>query len=147
MKLRLPCQGFTLLELLVSLSLVATLAVLSTPWISDSLERMQLRESAQDIRHTLRLARQQAMQHGSEEQVHFDLDARRISHGNNTTALGPEAMRLQLTTATVETRTLRQGGIRFFPDGSSTGGRVELSLAQLRYQVDVDWLTGKVSLR
>ena len=39
-----------------------------------------------------------------------------------------------------------RGGIRFFPDGSSTGGRVTLSHGSRQYFVDVDWLTGRVSV-
>ena len=34
--------------------------------------------------------------------------------------------------------------ITFLPDGSSTGGRVELAGAARRVQVGVDWLTGRV---
>ena len=36
------------------------------------------------------------------------------------------------------------GAIRFFPDGSSTGGRVTLMVGERSYAVDVDWLTGRV---
>lgn len=32
--------------------------------------------------------------------------------------------------------------IRFLPDGSSTGGRVELWLGPLHRAIDIDWLTG-----
>ena len=39
-----------------------------------------------------------------------------------------------------------RGAIRFFPDGSSTGGRITLSTDRLAYLVDVDWLTGKIHL-
>ena len=36
--------------------------------------------------------------------------------------------------------------ITFLPDGSSTGGRVELAGAARRVQVGVDWLTGRVTV-
>ena len=36
--------------------------------------------------------------------------------------------------------------IRFFPDGSATGGRVRLARDNRQYVVVVDWLTGSVSL-
>ncbi len=39
-----------------------------------------------------------------------------------------------------------RGGIRFYPDGSSTGGRVTLSLEGLQMRVDVEWLTGRVRI-
>jgi general secretion pathway protein H len=36
--------------------------------------------------------------------------------------------------------------IRFLPDGSSTGGRVELKDGRRRMRIGVDWLNGRVSV-
>ena len=38
----------------------------------------------------------------------------------------------------------RRPRVRFFADGSSTGGRVTLMVGERSYAVDVDWLTGRV---
>jgi general secretion pathway protein H len=38
------------------------------------------------------------------------------------------------------------GSIRFFPDGSSTGGRVMIAAGNEKLSVDVNWLTGRVSI-
>lgn len=38
------------------------------------------------------------------------------------------------------------GRIRFFPDGSSTGGRITLKRGQREWHVNVAWLTGAVSV-
>ena len=38
------------------------------------------------------------------------------------------------------------GAIRFFPDGGSNGGRVTLAVGERKYDVDVDWLTGRVAI-
>ena len=38
------------------------------------------------------------------------------------------------------------GPFTFAPDGSSTGGRIELAAGARRMQVGVDWLTGRVSV-
>jgi general secretion pathway protein H len=40
----------------------------------------------------------------------------------------------------------RRGAIRFYPDGSSTGGRITVTFGRTQYLVDVDWLTGRVSI-
>ncbi len=40
----------------------------------------------------------------------------------------------------------RVSGIRFYPDGSATGGRVSVSTPRTRMSVDVNWLTGKVRI-
>jgi general secretion pathway protein H len=35
-------------------------------------------------------------------------------------------------------------GIRFFPNGTSTGGKVRLETGRQVYEVRVNWLTGRV---
>jgi general secretion pathway protein H len=38
------------------------------------------------------------------------------------------------------------GSVRFYPDGSSTGGRIILSRSGSGYQVGVQWLTGRIRM-
>jgi general secretion pathway protein H len=59
----------------------------------------------------------------------------------------PERLELKLYTAQSEVRDERHGAIRFYPDGSSTGGRVTLAAGERKLLVDVDWLTGRVSIK
>jgi general secretion pathway protein H len=40
-----------------------------------------------------------------------------------------------------------EGAIVFFPDGASTGGRVQLSMKKAAMNIDVTWLTGEVRLK
>ena len=40
----------------------------------------------------------------------------------------------------------RVGSIRFYPDGSSNGGRVTVGAGGRAFAVDVDWLTGHVTI-
>jgi general secretion pathway protein H len=58
----------------------------------------------------------------------------------------PTGSRISLYTAQEEQLNGTTGAIRFFPDGSSTGGGVGLSSATERYDILVDWLTGGVSI-
>jgi general secretion pathway protein H len=41
---------------------------------------------------------------------------------------------------------LGEAGLMFFPNGTSTGGRVVLAASDGRRAVDVDWLTGRVTV-
>ena len=66
--------------------------------------------------------------------------------GRNPIAL-PEEMKILLTTARSELTSETVGGIRFYPDGGSTGGSVELESNGRIYTVDVLWLTGEASLQ
>jgi len=38
------------------------------------------------------------------------------------------------------------GGIRFFPDGSSTGGNIAVVLGEREWRINVGWLTGEITL-
>ena len=58
----------------------------------------------------------------------------------------PTGSHITLYTAQEEQLSGTIGAIRFFPDGSSTGGGVALSLGAERYDILVDWLTGGVSV-
>jgi general secretion pathway protein H len=66
--------------------------------------------------------------------------------GNDEPRHVSEKVDLKLFTAEAEVSSERNGSIRFYPDGSSTGGRVTVSSGERKYQVDVDWITGRVSI-
>ena len=53
---------------------------------------------------------------------------------------------MALVTTTGQRISETEGAIRFDPDGSSTGGRIELGLGPKRIQIGVDWLSGRVSV-
>ena len=38
-----------------------------------------------------------------------------------------------------------EGAIRFYPDGSSSGGRISLRHGARATVIDVNWLTGKIT--
>ena len=58
----------------------------------------------------------------------------------------PEPILITTTTARIEQPADGVAGFRFFPEGASTGGRIVLSRERAAWQVDVDWLTGEVTL-
>jgi len=51
-----------------------------------------------------------------------------------------------ITTARSELTSETVAGIRFFPDGGSTGGHIELTVNDREYRVNVAWLTGETRL-
>jgi general secretion pathway protein H len=51
-----------------------------------------------------------------------------------------------LVTAQSELTGEGQGNVRFFADGSSTGGRVVLDRGEKSMQIDINWLTGQLEV-
>ena len=58
----------------------------------------------------------------------------------------PPRSEMKLFTAQRDIVDARTGSIRFFPDGGSNGGRITLAAGERKFEVDVDWLTGRVAI-
>jgi len=139
--------GFTLIELVVVLFIAGLLIAVAPPLISAAMPGVELKGTAREIAAALRFARNQAVLRQTDAAVRLDLEARRYSvSGRPKLNAIPEGIAVDLDTVQAELTEGRGGSIRFFPDGSSTGGRVTLSRGEAVYKVDVDWLTGRVRI-
>ena len=141
-------RGFSLLELLVVVTIMGAVYILVPRFFLSGVSGADLRASSRDVAAGLRQARSLAVSGKRETAVTLDLDKRVFAlSGNSRQFQLPEQLELKLYTAQSEIVNERQGAIRFFPDGSSTGGRVTLASGERKFLVDVDWLTGKVSIK
>jgi len=58
----------------------------------------------------------------------------------------PPRVELALFTAQNDIVNENTGAIRFYPDGGSNGGRITVGAGARKYEVDVDWLTGRIAI-
>jgi general secretion pathway protein H len=58
----------------------------------------------------------------------------------------PNGVEIKLFTAQQDLVNDKVGAIRFYADGGSNGGRVTLAAGERKFEVDVDWLTGRVAI-
>lgn len=70
-------KGFTLVELVIVLALLAITSAFAFPYVSSWIEGTQYRSAAQDILHALRQSRGLAVSSNLEHRVMFDLDGNR----------------------------------------------------------------------
>ena len=138
--------GFTLIEILVALAIVAFSSVLVAsyrpPWSSG----LEIDATAARLAAGLRLVRSEAIAANRSVAFEFDLAGRRYRSGSAPPQSLPDRMAVELLTITGEQQSSAAGGIRFYPDGSSTGGRIVLTDGFRRLAIGVDWLTGRVSV-
>ena len=140
-------RGFTLIELAVTLAIAALIMAIALPMLSGLSARAQFKAAAHEIAAALRATRSRAIASG--RSAALVLDVRQSAYQIDATGAPhrlPKGVHLVLLTITEERHDDNTGAIRFFPDGSSTGGSVRLIEDGKRYDVLVDWLTGRVSL-
>ncbi|MDR0587576.1 MAG: GspH/FimT family pseudopilin [Burkholderiales bacterium] len=152
-------RGMTLLEILVVLSLIAVLLGMAIPSIrGESPSNSELKGAARMLLSVAGEARAEAIHRREETLLTIDLDRRRfrIEHGlqdphaeSRPEHALPESIDLQLYTATNDVINDHTGSIRFYPDGSSNGGRVTIAAKKMSprfYEVTIDWLTGRARI-
>ncbi len=72
---------------------------------------------------------------------------RMVTAGKDTPPLRiADTISVTSETSAVEQQGRKVAGIRFFPNGASTGGKVRLETGRQAYEVRVNWLTGRVAV-
>jgi general secretion pathway protein H len=141
-------QGFSLIEVMIVLALMGLLmGVVAT----NLTEGPVLRESAREVLASLRHARSSAIM--TQKQTRWIIDTANksfqmegVANAQSQSRQLSPAVEVKLNTAASEVISNSQGAIRFYPDGSSTGGSVDVLYKGQSYKVNVEWVTGRVSI-
>lgn len=140
-------RGFTLVELLVVLVIATLVLALVGTSISRSINGAELRTAARKMAASMRYTRTRAILDKQERVFLVDTENRSYTAPKREEVILPEGMEVTLMTARSELTAETVGGIRFYPDGGSTGGFVELDANGRIYRINVAWLTGEASLQ
>ena len=137
--------GFTLIELVVALA-IAGLAVAVVPASMARLQAgMEYRATVRAVLSGLKTARLEAARSGVAVPFSVDLEARSFSVPGQQVAPVPAQIELGLIVAERE-QSGGRGSIRFYPDGSSTGGSIILRRENGGgVRLRVDWLLGRIT--
>ncbi|WP_255420371.1 MULTISPECIES: GspH/FimT family pseudopilin [Oleiagrimonas] len=144
--IRPDASGFTLLEMLVVIILISIAATVVAISVTRGLTSARIRSASADLAAALRYTRAQAIVHGKQETLTVDVAQHIYQAPGRPKVELPKGMALALTSAVEDRIDQHRGRIRFFPDGSSTGGRITLSHGQREWHVNVAWLTGSVAV-
>ena len=139
--------GFTLLELLAILAIIALVAATVSLRTSRSFGVAHFRAVLTSTSAIMRQARSRAIGNAKSEAVVIDLDGRHISLPSTGQAFDfPKEVDLLATVAESEHYPDGTVGIRFYGDGSSTGGTLAYVWRSQKYQIEINWLTGNVAI-
>ena len=140
-------SGFSLLEVLMVMAIIAIASLLAMAAMSGGIDGVRMRASAKEIAANLRYTRAQALSTGRAQKFVIDPVAHTWRTVNDRDGEIPRSLNIVFTGKRGLQSRAGEGAILFFPDGASTGGRVQLNVGNAAWNVDVAWLTGEVTLK
>jgi general secretion pathway protein H len=143
---RVHNKGFTLVEVMVVMVIIALIMGMVATSLSSSVSAAEARAATRKLVASLRYTRARAIIDKSEHVFQVNTENRSYQAPGRKQVNLPEGVEVTITTARSEITAEDVAGIRFFPDGGSTGGHIELLVNEREYRVNVAWLTGETMM-
>jgi general secretion pathway protein H len=139
--------GFTLLEMVCVLALIAMMAAVLLPFIPHNTSRSRLQAYALQTATLLKADRNAAIRRGVDIATLVDPGSRSIRSGASAdTVRIPDDVRFDALLPQTCNRRPALSTISFFPSGMSCGGAIALTRLDAGYEIRVNWLTGRIEI-
>ena len=140
-------RGFTLLEMVCALALIAIMAADLLPFVSRHTSRSRLQAYVLQTAALLKEDRNAAIRRGTGVATLVDARGRLIRSGSTADMIRiPDDVDVEATLPRTCDHRDALSTIRFFASGLSCGGTVILTRADVGYEVRVNWLTGRIEI-
>jgi general secretion pathway protein H len=142
-KRRRDDRGFALYELILALAILGMVAALVVPRLARAPGPVEIRTAADEIAALFRTDRNMALRTGRPVVSLVDLESGTVRGASGEVVQFPRGIKIQFVQSSKQLAE-HGGGIRFLPDGRSSGGVLTLSREDFSYRVSVNWLTAAV---
>jgi general secretion pathway protein H len=140
-------RGFTLLEMIGVLAVIAMLAAVLLPLIPHQTSRSRLQAYALETATLLKADRNAAIRRQADVVTLVDAGARSIRSGTSGETIRiPEDVQFDALLPQTCRQQAALSTISFFANGTSCGGTIALTRLDAGYEVRVNWLTGRIEI-
>jgi general secretion pathway protein H len=140
-------RGFTLLEMVGVLALIAMMAAVLLPFIPHQTSRSRLQAYALQAAALLKADRSAAIRRGVDVATLVDATGRSIRSGATADMIRiPDDVRFDALLPQTCNRHEVLSTISFFASGMSCGGAIALTRLDVGYEIRVNWLTGRIEI-
>lgn len=137
-------RGFTLIEILVAISIVAMVLAVSVPSSIKFYQSIQYRQAVRTVEAILTSARHGAITSGRPSSVLINPYNNRLIYSEKVEQL-PAALTIAVRSA-AELNREDLAVIRFYPEGGSSGGEIDITRpGGAGVTLLVDWLIGRIT--
>lgn len=138
-------RGFTLLELLVVMTIATLVLVIVPVRFSAMVPHVESQAEIKRLVLALRAARGMAIRESREVYVTLDLAHQQYAlPGSAQMRPLPKNFKIKYLAPFTPSHVTQLVEIHFFSDGSSSGGRIDMTAKDAHYEITIDWLTGRI---
>lgn len=138
-------MGFTLIEILTVILIISVVISLVAPMYRGG-QKSDLTVLGRKMAGDLRYARSIAISSGKSKSVVFDFEKNAYSlRGDDIQNLIPDEVSMTFTLDVADI-SKKSGTLHFYPDGTSSGGVINMKNKNKNINIFISWLHGGVSL-
>jgi general secretion pathway protein H len=140
-------RGFTLLEMVCVIAIIAMLATVLLPFMPRHTSRARLQAYALQAATLLKADHNAAIRRQADVATLVDAPSRAIRSGATSEVLRiPDDVRFDALLPQSCRQRAALSTISFFADGMSCGGTIALARLDMAYEIRVNWLTGRIEI-
>lgn len=138
-------KGFTLLELMVALTIASVLLAVSSPAVKAMFQAAQYRSAVGEVVRLLNMAKYNALTTGQPVDLKITPRAGTLALSGRDALQLPDPLVLEASVAEEYMQDSLTGVIRFYPDSTSTGGSIRILRQNgSGVSIHVDWLLSNI---
>jgi len=140
-------HGFTLLEIILVVALAAATFTLVPRLFGAGVSGAELKSNVRTVAAAMKLARDAAINTRRDAFVTVNVESRELTASFDTKVHQlNNQLEIKLFTSQADQINAATASFRFYPDGSSNGGRITIVANEREFAIDIDWLTGRVTV-